>query len=202
LDGNFGLRIDYGGYADFHSDLDEYDVIDQSMTVEPQWRIDPFVCSLPIRYTYAMQDGESDYHRVSISPTATVKIPNVNNAVEVYGIFSKSYDVDQFNDYDEDSYSRGGGIEYIFFSENRTYFRLKGDYQYIYYDAKVAAYENTLNTSEKRHDSIISLTAEHNIQVNSYLDIFVNFTHIIAKSNVSFYDYDRNIIEAGVSLDF
>jgi len=110
LDGDFGLRIDYGGYADFYSDLDEYNVLDQSMTVEPQWRIDSFVCSLPIRYNYAVQDGEADYHQFSISPTITFKIPNVNNAVEVYGILAGTNDVDEFTDFDEDSHSRGVGV--------------------------------------------------------------------------------------------
>jgi len=118
LDGNLGLRIDYGGYADFYSDLDEYDVIDQSMTVEPQWRIDSFVCSLPIRYNYVIQDSETDYHRFSVYPTITFKIPNLNHAIEVYGILATTNDVDEFTDFDEDSHSRGGGVGYVIFSNN------------------------------------------------------------------------------------
>ncbi len=202
MDENFGLRIDYGAYADFHSDLDEYDVIDQSITFEPQWRINSFLCSLPIRYTYAMQDNNSDYHRFSISPTLTVKIPNVNNAVEIYGIIAGTNDVDTFTDFDEDSHSRGGGVGYVFFSKNRTYFRMLGDYRHIYFDEKVRTYDGTSNSTGNRHDSIISVTAEHNIQINNYADIFINYTYMHTKSNVSFYDYDRFVIGSGISLNF
>lgn len=202
MDKNFSFRADYGAYADFHSDLDEYDVIDQSLTFEPQWRNDSFVYSLPIRYHYAIQDSDPDYHRFSISPTITFKIPNINNAVEVYGILACTNDVDNFTDFDEDSHSRGGGVGYVIFAKNRTYFRVLGDYRHIYFDEKVITYEYTPNFSEKRHDSILSLTAEHNIQINNYADFFINYTYIHTNSNVSFYDYDRNIIEAGMSLNF
>lgn len=197
----FGLRADYNVYADAHHDFDENDLVEQLISLEPQWFQNNFIYSLPLQYNYTMEDNDSDYHRYSIAPTLTVKFPALNHAVEAYGMASKINDVDEYVDFDEDGYSLGGGLGYLIFSKNRTYFRIAGDHHRIRYDSKGNDYINTV-TTDKRQDLVTSLGAEHNIQITDYCDLNLNYTYIHTHSNVKFYDYDKHILQAGVSLNF
>ena len=56
---NFGFRADYSGYANFYDDYNTYNVIDQSITLEPQYFMVDFVFSLPTGYNYVMEDQET-----------------------------------------------------------------------------------------------------------------------------------------------
>lgn len=197
----FGFRADYNAYADFHSDFKENDVVEQLASIEPQWFSGNYIFSLPLQYTYAMEDDESKYHRYAVAPTVTWKFPDINQAVEFYGMVSRVKDVDPYPDFDEDGHSRGGGMAYLLFSKNRTYFRLIGDYHHIYYDSRAWDYLNEF-TNDKRHDISSSIGFEHNIQINRTCDFLFSYTFVHAHSNVDIYDYDKHIVQAGVSVNF
>ena len=140
LDGNFGFRTDYGGYMDFHQDFDQYDVIDQSISIEPQYNLDKLTYSLPLAYNYALEDGETDYSKYTVSPTITWLIPETNQALAFYGIGSIIDDRDDDNVLDEDGDAVGAGCAYVIFGENASRIRLSLDYQHSRYDAQVVDY--------------------------------------------------------------
>ena len=85
-EGRSGLRLDYRGYMDFHQDFSEYNVIDQSLSLEPQYKAGPFIYSLPFSFNLTMEDGGHDYNRYAVSPTLTYLIPDTRQAVAVLRI--------------------------------------------------------------------------------------------------------------------
>lgn len=200
LGGGFGFRADYGVYADFHQDLDEYNVIEQLLAVEPSLKKGALIYSLPVKYTFAMEDQETDYHRISLQPTLTYEIPGLRQAIEAYGVISQINDDDDFA-VDEDALAGGAGLGYIIFSQNRSYIRLSAEYQNTNYDAAVVDYGTSTNTDD-RSDNILSGNLELNYQLRSHMDLYSTYSYIHTNSNVSIYDYDRHIVEAGVSFSF
>jgi hypothetical protein len=196
-----GLRADYNVYADVHEAFKENDVIEQLVSVEPQLFHGDFIFSLPLQYVYGMEDDDSKYHRYSAAPTATFKLPDSSQAVEVYGKISQILDVDPYPSFDEDGHSLGGGMAYLISLKDRTYFRILGDYQRIYYDSRAWDYINE-SSSDKRHDIAASLGAEYNFQITRYLDLMASYTFIHTHTNVAIYDYDKHIVQAGVSFKF
>ncbi|MFP4225559.1 MAG: hypothetical protein ACLFRF_02430 [Desulfobacterales bacterium] len=200
LEGDFGFRADYGMYADFHQDLDEYNVIEQVFSIEPYLNKGALIYSLPVRYTFGMEDQETDYHRIALYPTLTFKIPDRLQAIEAYGFVSHINDDDDYA-VDEDAIGAGAGIGYIIFSQDRSYIRLSAEYQNTGYDAAVADYGISTNTDD-RSDNALSANLELNYQLLSYMDLYSNYSYIHTNSNVSIYDYDRHIIEGGVSFSF
>jgi hypothetical protein len=200
LGGDFGFRADYGVYADFHRDLDEYNVIEQLLSVEPSLKKGPLTYSLPVRYVFAMEDQETDYHRISLQPTLTYEVPGLRQAIEAYGLIAQINDDDDFA-VDEDAVAGGAGLGYILFSQNRSYIRLSAEYQNVDYDAAVIDYGTSANTDD-RSDNILSGNLELNYQLFSRMDLYSTYSYIHTNSNVSIYDYDRHIVEAGVSLPF
>lgn len=64
-----GLRADYNLYADFHHEFDDNDVIEQLFSIEPQWFHDQMIFSLPLQYTYGIEDNDAKYHRFAIIHT-------------------------------------------------------------------------------------------------------------------------------------
>jgi hypothetical protein len=148
-----------------------------------------------------MEDDDSNYHRTAVVPTLTLKIPNANHALEFYGMLDRIYDVDEYEDFDEDGHSRGGGIAYLVYSKTRSYFRVLSDYRHTYYDSRGWDYINT-TTPDKRHDVLMSASAEHNIQLTDVCDLNLNYTYVHTHSNVKIYDYDKHILQAGVSVKF
>lgn len=200
MSGDLGFRADYGVYADFHEDMDEYNVIEQLFSIEPYLKKGGLIYSLPVRYTFAMEDQETDYHRVSVYPTLTYKIPGRRHAVEAYGFISRIFDDDDY-EVDEDATAGGVGIGYIIFSEDRSYIRLYGEYQNTEYDASVRDYGASTNPDD-RSDNIVSANLVLNYQLLSYMDLYSNYSYIHTNSNTNIYDYDRHIVEAGISLSF
>ena len=201
MSGDFGFRADYGVYADFHEDLDEYDVIEQLFSVEPSLTKGRLTYSLPVRYTFAMEDEETDYHRIALYPTLTYKIPDHQHAVEAYGFISHINDDDDY-EVDEDAIAGGIGVGYIVFSDNRSFMRFSGEYQEIEYDAACAEYETDSTNLDDRNDGVLSLSVELNYQLLSHLDVYSTYSFLHTNSNVSIYDYNRHIVEAGLSLSF
>jgi hypothetical protein len=198
-EGAFGFRADYGAYADFHQDLDQYNVFEQMFSVEPQLRSGGFIYSLPLRYVFALEDAVADYHRLTLSPTVTYRLGD-RQAVEAYGLVSRISDEDAY-EVDEDAVGYGGGIGFLLFSENRSYLRISGEYRNTVYDAEVADYGAEPDTDE-REDDIFSASIELNYQLLKALDAYSNYTYIRTSSNCSLYDEDRHIIEGGIALNF
>lgn len=196
-----GLRADYNLYADFHEEFKENDVLDQLVSVEPQWYQGDFIFSLPLRYVYSREDDASSYHRYTVAPTVTWKFPERRQAIEFYAMLSQLEDVDEYPTFDEDGHSLGGGLSYLISLRERTYFRLLTDYQRVEYDARAWDYLNEVS-DDQRQDILTSLGAEFNYQLTARLDFLVRYTFVHTHSNVAIYDYDQHIVQAGVSVNF
>jgi len=202
LEGDVGFRFDYGGYADFHDKFDEYDVIDQSFSVEPQWTKDQITVSMPIIFNYALEDGDTNYNRYTISPTVTYLIPQTSQAVAVYGIGSRIDDRDDDKILDEDGKTYGGGCAYLYFFQNKSRIRLSVDFQHTHYDAWVVDYgTDSVSTNDRKDDSLVA-GVDIQFQLNEFFGIYTNYSFIHSNSNVDLYEYDRNIVEAGIAFKY
>jgi hypothetical protein len=206
MEGDVGLRMDYSGYADFHQvkddNLDQYDVIDQSVSLEPQYNNGPFVYSLPITFNYAMEAGKRDYQRYSLAPTLTYLIPETSQAVALYGIGALIDDRDDVNT-DEDGESLGGGCAYLYFFQNQSRVRLSLDYQHTKYDARmIDDYMLPQMNNDKRSDNMVVAGLDMVYQLTSHLGLYTNYSFICANSNVDQYEYNRHVVEGGVALKF
>lgn len=188
-------------YADLHEEFKENDVLDQLVSAEPQWYMGNVVFSLPLKYIYSREDNESSYHRYTASPTITVSFPEKNQAIEFYGTWSQIEDVDEYPEFDEDGRSFGGGMSYLFTPVDRHAFRVLADYQQIDYDSRAWDYLNE-TTSDKRHDMLTSLGAEHTFRITDHLDFMARYTFVHTHSNVDIYDYDQHIVQAGMALHY
>ena len=198
---SLGVRLGYNLYADFHNEFSDYNIIEHLLSVEPQWLSDSFIYSLPLRYSYAREDNCAKYHRYAAAPTLTWVMPDSNHAFEFYGTAGIIDDINRSVAIDEDAVLYGGGIGYLMFSTTRSFFRLSCEYNHIDFDARGRDYLDT-ETSNKRRDEVLTFNALHNIQINSHLDFNVNYIFISTNSNVSFYDYEKFIIQAGVTARF
>jgi len=197
----FGFRVDYSGYADFHQDFDQYDVIDQSISIESQYTFDQYIFSLPVSINYAMEDGDTDYDRYSISPTITYLIPNTNQALALYGMASKTDDRDK-SVLDDDGNGIGAGCAYIYFFKNKSRVRLSLGYQQTEFDAVVNDY-NTISTSlDEREDEVVIAGLDFQYQLLAYFGLYLNYSYLYSDSNVDIYDYGRHIVESGMALRY
>ncbi len=202
LKGDFGFRVDYSGYADFHQDFDEYDIIDQSISLETQYSVGQMTFSLPVAFNYAMEDGDTDYNKYTVSPTLTYLIPETKQAVAVYAIGSLIDDRDDDLEFDEDAEALGVGCAYLWFFNGGSRVRLSLDYQNSVYDALVIDYDTASVSTDEREDDIIVAGLDAQYQLTDIFGIYVNYSYIHSNSNVSLYEYDQNIVEAGVALKF
>lgn len=202
LAGAFGISFDYGGYADFHDDFDEYDVIDQNFSVVPQWTKDQFTFSMPLIFNYAMEGGDANYNRYTVLPTVTYLIPQTKQAVAVYGIGSITDDRDDDKTLDEDGKTYGCGCAYLYFFENKSRIRLSLDYQNTKYDARVVDYGTGSVSAENREDDNIVAGLDIQYQLNKYNAIYCSYSYIHSNSNIDIYEYDRNIIKVGIAFKY
>jgi hypothetical protein len=202
LTGDVGLRLDYSGYMNFHKNFGEYDVIDQSLSLEPQYRVGPFIYSLPLSLNVALQAGEDDYVRYSVSPTLTYLIPDTSQAVILYGIGARIDDRDKDRTLDEDGEALGIGCAYLYAFENRSRVRLSLDYQRTTYDARVADYGTPSVSKDEREDNAIVAGLDVLFQITDHFGLYVNYAFIHSNSNVNLYEYDRHLVEGGVALKF
>ena len=217
MEGDFGLRLDYSGYADFHQDFDEYDIIDQSISLEPQYTLGQMTFSVPVAFNYAMEDGDTDYNKYTASPTLTYLFPDNEQAVAVYAIGSLIDDrddplEDEFGNLlydslgdtllDEDAQALGAGCAYLLFFDGGSRIRLSLDYQHSVYDARVIDYDTVSLSQNDREDDIVVAGLDAQYQLTDVFGIYANYSFIHSNSNVSLYEYDQNIVEAGVALRF
>ncbi len=217
IEGDFGFRMDYGLYADFHQDFDEYDVMDQSVSFEPQYTRGQFTYSMPFAFNYALEDGDTDYNKYTISPTVTYLIPETSQAVAFYGIASIIDDRDaalrdaagnvirdQDGDsiLDEDAGAYGVGCAYVLFFQKLSRIRLSIDYQHTKYNAREIDYGTVSVSNDQREDDIIVAGVDIQYQFTEIFGIYTNYYYIYSSSNVDLYDYNRNIIEGVIALKY
>jgi len=202
LTGDVGLRLDYSGYMDFHQDFGEYDVIDQSLSLEPQYTAGPFIYSLPLSINVVLEAGEDDYVRYSVSPTLTYLIPDTRQAVALYGIGAQIDDRDKNRTLDEDGETLGVGCAYLYAFENKSRVRLSLDYQNTIYDARVVDYGTASTSRDERADNAIVAGLDILFQITGHFGLYINYAFIHSNSNVALYEYDRHVLAGGVSLKF
>jgi hypothetical protein len=202
LTGDFGLRLDYKGYIDFHQDYNEFNLIDQNLSVEPQYKVSPFILSLPLSFNITFEDGRHDYNRYSVSPTLTYLIPDTRQAVALYGIGARIDDKAQEKWLDENGVTLGGGCAYLYYFAKKSRVRLSLDYQHTAYESFVWQYASTTDFSNKRKDDAIMAGLDILFQITDHFGLFMNYTFIHSDSNVDLYDYERYLIGGGLSLKF
>ncbi len=201
IEGAFGFRTDYGGYASFYQDFNEYDVIDQSISLEPQYTKGQLTYSLPVAYGYALEDNKTDYVKYTVSPTLTYLIPQTNQAVAFYGIGAIIDDRDH-SAYDEDAKTAGAGCAYILFFKDVSTIRLSLDYQHSKYDEAVLGYEPTSTSTDKRTDDNLVAGLDIQYQLTNFFGIYTNYSFIHSTSNVDLYEYNRHLVEAGIAFKY
>jgi hypothetical protein len=202
LTGEVGLRLDYNGYMDFHKDFGEYDVIDQSLSLEPQYKYGPFIYSLPLSFNVVLEAGEDDYVRYSVSPTLTYLIPDTSQAVALYGIGARIDDRDKNKTLDEDGEALGVGCAYLYAFKNKSRVRLSLDYQHTTYDARLVDYGTASVSKDKREDDAIVAGLDILFQITDHFGLYINYAFTHSNSNVTLYDYDRHVVAGGVALKF
>jgi hypothetical protein len=202
LKGNAGLRLDYRGYMDFHQDFREYDLIDQTLSLEPQYKAGQFIFSLPLSFNLTMEDGEHDYNRYAVSPTLTYLLPDTRQALSVYGIGARIDDRDK-SSFDEDGVTLGTGCAYLYIFENKSRVRLSLNYQHTTYDnALVLDYPTVSLSSDKRKDDAIVAGIDILLHITDHFGLYINYAFIHSNSNVDLYEYDRHLAGVGVELKF
>jgi hypothetical protein len=208
---NLGLRADYNGYANFYEDFNEYNVIDQTGSVEPQYFHDALILSMPLSYNYVLEDTKSDYYRYSAMPTITYLLPGIDHAVSVNGFFSHIVDKDDSEmydvDLDEDGDIAGTGCAYLFYFIKNGRVRISADYQHTKYDATEGDYAKFIDNAiidapDNREDDILLANLDVQYPLNSFSALYSSFSYIHSHSNIKLYDYNRNIVEAGVSFKY
>lgn len=204
--GNFGFRLDYRGYADFHNDYDEYDMIDQSISLEPLYKAGQLIFSLPLTFNLALEDGDHDFNRYAVSPTLTYLIPSTTQALAIYGIAAKIEDKDDDEKigglewFDDDGKTFGGGLAYLYYFANKSRVRLSLDYQHSEYDALVWQYQITSDFKEEKDSDAIVAGLDVLMQLTDHFGLFFNYAFIHSTSNVDIYEYDRHLVEGGLAL--
>lgn len=196
----FGFQLGYSGYADFHDDYDQYDVVDQNLFLENQWQSGNSLYSLILGYNFVREDGSSDYQRWVVSPVYTRLFPEKRQAFELYGSFASINDDDDFIQ-DEDGKTYGGGCAYLFLLESQIRLRFSLDYFYTVYDATEIDYVFD-GSGASRRDKSLAAGADIYFPVKSFMGLYLNYTYINTESNVSYYDYDRNIVEGGLAFQY
>ena len=202
LTGDVGLRLDYRGYMDFYKNFKEYNAIDQTLSLEPQYRDGPFVYSLPLSFNITLEDGKHDYNRYSVSPTVTYLIPDTRQAVALYAIGARIQDRDKNQTLNEDGLTLGGGCAYLYIFENKSRVRLSLDYQRTTYDARVADYATADLSADKRKDNVIMAGLDILFQITGHVGLYINYAFIHSISNVNLYAYDRHVVEGGVAFRY
>lgn len=202
VEGEMGFRMDYIGYADFYEDFHEYNVVDQTVSLEPQYELGGnLLLSLPVTYSYLLEDSKTDSDRWSLLPTVTYHIPSLNQAVAVNGTFAIIDDRDDVSS-DEDGESVGAGLTYMVPLMKNSLVKFSVDYVNTVYDSRLVDYMTGTGSRRHREDDTVSANLDVQYSFTPRVGIFGNYTYIHADSNVKVYDYGRNIIGGGVLLRY
>lgn len=202
LKGAFGLRLDYRGFTDFYEDYREYNVIDQSLSVEPQYKTGRLIFSLPLSFNITLEDGRHDYNRYAVSPTFTYLIPDTKQALAIYGIAAQVDDKDRNDWLDEDGKTFGGGLAYLYYFANKSRVRLSLDYQHTTYDSYVWQYASTMDFSDKRESDVLVAGLDILFQITEHVGLYADYAFVHSNANVGLFEYDRHLVEGGLAVKF
>jgi len=202
LKGVFGFRMDYRGFADFYADFRDYNVIDQTLSVEPQYRTNRFIFSIPLSFNLTLEDGRHDYNRYAVVPTLTYLIPDTKQALAIYAIAAQIDDRDRNDWLDEDGKTFGGGCSYLYYFAGGSRVRLSLDYQHTIYDSYVWQYASTSTSdfSDRRGSDVLVAGLDILFQITNHIGLYADYAFVHSNSNVGLFEYDRHIVEGGLAL--
>ena len=209
---NFALRLDYNGFASFYREYHEYNPIDQTVSIAPQYSFNSLIFSMPLGYNYVLEDTKRDFYRYTAMPTATYLFPGYEHAIALNGLAGRIFDKDDLKsngiDLDEDGDIYGGGCAYLFYFAKKGRVRLSVDYQHVKYDEtehNYAIYINgnpTVTSQDKRKDDVVLTNLDIQYNLNSYAALYSSYSYIPTHSNVDLYEYNRNVIQVGILVRY
>lgn len=195
----FGLRLRYDNHTVLYNDLDEYDLMDQTATLEAQWKMGRLMFGLPVGYNQILEDGHSDSRLITLAPTLTLLFAEDRQALAIFGLYADIEDKDGALP-DEGGTSSGVGGAYVFQREDQTRLNLSLAYQSTKFDSAALDYDACASPVSRRDKTAVANAGIY-FPLSSRLGLYADYTYLHNNSNVSAYDYDRHIIEGGLAVN-
>lgn len=200
LDGKLGFRVDYSGYADYYRDLSEFDLQDHQVSIEPQYISDQLVCSLQLGGGRRFENGQHDADRIIISPAVTRLLDSGSKAIAVYGHAAKIEDKNTARVLNEDRKTLGAGISYFFTPGENGSALISLEYAKADYEAFVSDYDPEVESNDRRNDRALVASLDFLSRITPHLGFYAGYSYIHNRSNMFLFDYQRHILEGGISL--
>lgn len=200
LDGKFGFRLDYSGYADFYRDLSEFDLQDHQLSIEPQFTSNQLVCSLQLGGARRFENGRHDADRIIISPAVTRLLDSGSKAIVFYGHAARIEDKDDDAILNEDRKTIGAGLSYFFTSGESGSALVSVGYAKADFEALIREYDPEAESNDRRSDRAASASINILSRTAPHVGFYAGYAYIHNSSNMSVFDYQRHILEAGISL--
>ena len=200
LEGKFGFRMDYSGYADFHQDFSEFDVQEHQFTIEPQYTSGQFMYSLQLGAARMLEDGRHDTDSLIILPAVTRLMNSGSEAITFYGHAAKIEDKDTDAILNEDRKTYGAGISYFFTAGEAGSVLISMGYAEADFDAFIREYEPETESNDRRSDQVVTAGLDLFSRFTPHMGFYASYSYNNVSSNVAAYDYQRHILEAGISV--
>lgn len=200
LDGKFGFRVDYSGYADFHGELSEFDIQEHQFAIEPMFTSGQLVYSLQLGATRMFENGRHDADGIIISPALTRLMDSESKAIAVYGHAAKIEDKNAARALNEDRKSFGGGLSYFFTSGETGSALISIGYSKADFETSIRDFDPTAESNDKRSDKAVTANINLSTRIALHMGLYASYSYNNARSNVATYDYRRHILEAGISV--
>ena len=200
LKGKFGFRMDYNGYANFHADFSELDFQKHQFAIEPQYTFGQLVYSLQFGVARMAENGRHEADNLIISPAVTRLINSGTQAITFYGHAAKIEDKDAAVILNEDRENYGAGVSYFFTSGENGSALISMEYTAVDFDTFIREYEPEAESNGRRSDQVITAGIDLFSRVDPHMGFFASYSYNNASSNVVAYNYERHIIEVGISV--
>jgi hypothetical protein len=201
--GPFGIRADYSGAARAYDTYETFNLVDQTVSLSPYYAFKRAVLSLPVSVSSVMEDNRRDAFLYTLTPAFTWLISDNAQAMAVYGIFSKIEDQNSgLANGDEDGKVLGAGCSYAFSLDFMNHLRLSLEYTETTYDVPVYYYPTSIWTYDDREDYAVTAGLEYEYKITPSVGLYTHYTYIYSTSNIDMNDYNRNIVEAGISFKY
>lgn len=203
--GLLGLRAGYSGYAQFFREREDFNVMNQSFIVEPNYTIGQGVFAAPFSFNSVVEDNKRDAYLYTVTPTYTFVFSDFRQAMSVYAIASTISDKDDNKKQNEDGVLWGCGFAYNRLMTDKSDIRLSMEFTTALYEAAVSTYNTYTITSfsmDDREDKLMTAGVKYNYRINSSAGLYTRYSFIHSTSNVELNNYDRNIIEVGISYSY
>lgn len=200
LDGHIGFRVDYTGYADFHRERSEFDLQEHQVAIEPQYTFGQFVLSLQLGGTRIFEDGRHDADSIAISPAVTRLLNSGTEAIAVYGHAAEIEDKDDVTPLNEDRRTFGAGASYFFTSGDNSSAMISVDYTKVDFSTAAEDFNSAAESIGRRSDRVVNARLDIFSRLASHMGLYATYSYIRNRSNIASYDYQRHILEAGISL--